>query len=154
MAAFFRPLDEADLQSLCSIEQRCFPTPWSRHQLFESLQHHQGLGIQMAPEHPLLGYAFFITILEEAHLLNLAIDVPWQQQGWGQALLQAVIFHAQQQGASSLLLEVRAHHRAALSLYHGAGFERIGIRKGYYATAEGTREDAWVLRRSLLENPS
>ena len=45
-----------------------------------------------------------------------------------------------------VLLEVRAENTAAQSLYEKAGFERIGIRRGYYRPG-GT--DALVLRLRL-----
>jgi ribosomal protein S18 acetylase RimI-like enzyme len=35
-----------------------------------------------------------------------------------------------------VLLEVRASNRAALGLYAAAGFERRGLRPGYYADGE------------------
>jgi ribosomal-protein-alanine N-acetyltransferase len=45
-----------------------------------------------------------------------------------------------------VLLEVRADNAAAQALYAGAGFERIGVRRGYYRPG-GT--DALVLRLQL-----
>jgi ribosomal-protein-alanine N-acetyltransferase len=43
------------------------------------------------------------------------------------------------------VLEVRASNTAAQRLYAGAGFERRGKRRGYYADGE----DAIVMGRSL-----
>jgi ribosomal-protein-alanine N-acetyltransferase len=47
-----------------------------------------------------------------------------------------------------MLLEVRPSNEAAIRLYQRYGFERIGVRRGYYPT-EGGREDAIVMRISL-----
>jgi [ribosomal protein S18]-alanine N-acetyltransferase len=47
-----------------------------------------------------------------------------------------------------MLLEVRPTNEAALRLYQRYGFERIGVRRGYYP-AHGGREDAIVMRISL-----
>jgi ribosomal-protein-alanine N-acetyltransferase len=47
-------------------------------------------------------------------------------------------------GANHLFLEVGHDNPAALALYAGLGFERVGQRKGYYAG-----RDAWVLKTPL-----
>jgi ribosomal-protein-alanine N-acetyltransferase len=47
-----------------------------------------------------------------------------------------------------LLLEVRPTNEPALRLYQRYGFERIGVRPGYYP-ALGGREDAVVMRVPL-----
>ena len=47
-----------------------------------------------------------------------------------------------------MLLEVRPSNAAALRLYERYGFERIGVRRGYYP-AHGGREDAIVMRITL-----
>lgn len=98
-----------------------------------------------------MGYAFCMNVLEEVHLLNLVIDLPWQGQGWGRFLLDNVQHSARQRGAHSLLLEVRASNEAARHLYLTNQFEIIGIRRGYYATDHPQcREDALVMRRELF----
>ncbi len=48
-----------------------------------------------------------------------------------------------------MFLEVAAGNAAAIGLYEGAGFQRVGLRRGYYAKSEGPAEDALVLRRPL-----
>jgi ribosomal-protein-alanine N-acetyltransferase len=47
-----------------------------------------------------------------------------------------------------VFLEVRPSNTAAIRLYQSLGFTQIGMRRGYYQ-AEGGREDAVVLRRTL-----
>jgi ribosomal-protein-alanine N-acetyltransferase len=44
------------------------------------------------------------------------------------------------------LLEVRTDNAAAQAMYARRGFERIGVRRGYY---DAGRVDALVLRRRL-----
>jgi ribosomal-protein-alanine N-acetyltransferase len=51
-------------------------------------------------------------------------------------------------GARTMLLEVRPSNAAAARLYSRYGFERIGVRRGYYP-AHGGREDAIVMRIAL-----
>lgn len=51
-------------------------------------------------------------------------------------------------GAESVLLEVRASNEAALRLYDSLGFQRVGLRRRYYADGE----DA-LLMTLLLRQP-
>ncbi len=39
-------------------------------------------------------------------------------------------------GAEAVLLEVRASNAAALRLYESLGFQRVGLRRRYYADGE------------------
>jgi ribosomal-protein-alanine N-acetyltransferase len=65
----------------------------------------------------------------------------------GRRLLQSAVTHAASLGAQSMFLEVGTDNPAALALYAGLGFVRVGQRKAYYA-ASGA--DAWVMQRKLL----
>ena len=47
-----------------------------------------------------------------------------------------------------VFLEVRPSNTVAIQLYESMGFERIGLRKGYYQ-AVGGREDALVYKLTL-----
>jgi ribosomal-protein-alanine N-acetyltransferase len=77
-------------------------------------------------------------------LLNLSIAAGCQRQGWGSRLLQRVCECARGRRVRLLFLEVRPSNAAALRLYEGHGFERIGLRRDYYP-ASGGREDALIL---------
>ena len=58
-------------------------------------------------------------------------------------LLRALLDEARRAGRGEVLLEVRAENDARRSALRPAGFERIGVRRGYYRPG-GT--DAHVLR--------
>jgi len=87
----------------------------------------------------------------EAEILTLAVVPPARGKGLGRALLQAAIARAQEQGAHAMFLEVGSDNPHALALYAGLGFTKVGMRKGYYASASGGSGggDALVLRLSL-----
>ena len=65
-------------------------------------------------------------------------------RGLGRALLRAAARHAQTLGAANLFLEVGVDNPAALALYAGQGFVRVGQRKAYY---DG--RDALILKAQL-----
>ena len=64
--------------------------------------------------------------------------------GIGRRLLEHLIERAADAGADRLFLEVRPSNAPALHMYREAGFQIIGLRKGYYK-AIGGHEDAAVL---------
>jgi len=82
--------------------------------------------------------------VDEAHVLNLCIDPSSQRLGLGRMLLEHMIMLARAANATIVLLEVRKSNKSAIQLYESQGFQRLGLRKGYYP-ADGGREDALVL---------
>ncbi|MGZ8993730.1 MAG: GNAT family N-acetyltransferase, partial [Burkholderiaceae bacterium] len=51
-------------------------------------------------------------------------------------------------GARTMLLEVRPSNGSAVRMYERYGFQKIGVRRGYYPAQNG-REDALVMRVAL-----
>ncbi len=115
------------------------------------LQNRAGTGtppLQVPPT--LIGIGCLWAILEEAHIIMLAIHPQFQRQGLGQALLLALLKSAHDRQLERATLEVRESNLAAVSLYKKFGFKSAGRRKRYY---EDTGEDALVMWRSGLEKP-
>ena len=98
-----------------------------------------------------IGYAEYYVVLDECHLLALAVHPDFQQQGYGRALLDVVLREAESAGCTQCLLEVRADNAAAVTLYVRAGFELHGRRTGYYpaVTPAGLAQDALLYSRVL-----
>ena len=85
----------------------------------------------------------------EAHLLNITVAPAHQGQGGARRLLQALDTWARSQQARELWLEVRASNTRALALYRRHGYVEVGVRKRYYALADGAREDAILMSLNL-----
>jgi ribosomal-protein-alanine N-acetyltransferase len=96
----------------------------------------------------MLGYAVLMLAVDEAEVLDIAIDAQRQRQGWGRKLLEEMMVLARRHAMRSLVLEVRASNLAAISLYRNSGFVDIGLRRDYYQTENG-REDAILMGREL-----
>lgn len=95
-----------------------------------------------------LGFVIVAGAVDEAHLLNLAVDPAHRRRGLGRYLLGHALALARAMGAHRLLLEVRASNHPAQALYRAEGFRELGLRRGYYPAAAG-REDAVVMVREL-----
>jgi len=142
-----RPMGEADLPAVMAIETAIYAFPWTPGNFRDSLAAGYGCW-NFVGDGELIGYAVLMHAADEAHLLNLSIDANWQRQGYGGLLLQRVCELARGRGARLFFLEVRPSNAAALRLYEGRGFRRIGVRRDYYPAQSG-REDALILGAPL-----
>lgn len=85
----------------------------------------------------------------EAEILTLAVRPAARGKGLGRALLQAALAQASKDGAGVMFLEVGTDNPAALALYAGLGFAKVGQRKGYYDGG-----DALILSLALPQTSS
>ncbi len=139
----------ADAHRLACAEADSTPHAWSSTLYAGSLESEHDTVWLMQEGNVLLGAAVLMQVLDEAHIQNFFIHVSHQGQGLGGQLLRFVQQQARQQGASSLFLEVRASNRIALQLYQRAGFIPYSTRKAYYRHADGSREDAILMKATL-----
>lgn len=141
-----RLLGEADLPAVLDIERRAYSLPWSETQLRQSLTgEHQVWGLE--GDGRLQAYLVSMRVLDELHILNLAVDPALQRRGLASQLFGAVRDAAEGSGARHVFLEVRASNVAAQSLYMKLGFCESGRRRNYYPAIEG-REDALLMGMS------
>lgn len=85
-----------------------------------------------------VGYIGVEKIMDEVHIINMAVHPDYRGRGIGKRLLQHVL-----NDEDVFFLEVRVSNESAKSIYEHFGFKVISLRKGYYADGE----DAYVMRR-------
>ena len=122
--------------------------PWS----LGTLKNNQGeryLNLKIVEGHQIYGFAICQTVLDEATLFNIAIAPQKQGLGLGRQLLNELITQLRQKGILTLWLEVRESNKKAQALYDSLGFNQVDIRKNYYPTADGKRENAVVMAAYL-----
>ncbi len=88
----------------------------------------------------LVGYTLFWHVVDEVHLLNVAVAVSARRQGLGRALMLDLVAYARAHGIVRILLEVRASNAPALALYESMGFTRFNVRPRYYSDGEDAIE--------------
>lgn len=174
------PMTLADIEQVMEIEKVAFPTPWSARAYrfevsenehstmlvvrpaavpngpFERLVHrtlrhqHVTRRLKLARPGPVLGYAGFWLLVDEAHICTIAVHPQWRGRGLGELLLLALIERGIELGADSATLEVRVSNQVAQELYAKYGFEIVSRRKGYYSD---NNEDAYIMTTPPLETP-
>jgi [ribosomal protein S18]-alanine N-acetyltransferase len=143
----FRPLVEADLETVMAIESDLYEHPWTPGNFRDSLAAGYSCWA-MVGQSGLVGYAVLMLGAGEAHLLNLSVARSAQRQRHGTRLLRHLMGVTRRYGASRLYLEVRPSNLAGRALYGRHGFVEVGTRRGYYPARNG-REDAIVLSLEL-----
>lgn len=147
-AGFFAPMTERDLDWVVESEAELHAFPWTRGNFIDSLAAGYGAWVLHDAAQP-VAYAVMLTVLDEAHLLNISVARSAQRAGVGGRLLRRLFDEARDRGASQIFLEVRPSNEPAIALYCRHGFEPIGRRKSYYPAKNGGREDAIVMRREV-----
>ena len=151
--ARFVPLTAARLDAVLATEQRVYSHPWTRGNFSDTLAAgHLAqclLGSAGEGDDELLGYFVAMPGYREVHLLNITVAPAHQRQGWALVMLDALVLWARRQQAEWLWLEVRASNVRAQQVYLRRGFNRVGLRKGYYPAPHAAREDAVVMSLRL-----
>ncbi len=147
----FDPMQLSDLDEVMEIEQAVYSHPWGRVSFIATLKNNDNAWVLRAGSGEMLGYTVQMAVVDEAHLLTLAVKASAQHQGLGKLLLGFAVQQARLMHMKSMLLEVRVSNQHALSLYQSFGFELIARRKNYYQSGQ-QREDALILRYDLQDN--
>ncbi len=145
----YEPMAERDLDEVLALEESVYPHPWSRGNFVDSLASGYQAWVLRDQDGYLLGYFLLMAIVDEAHLLNVAVSAEIQGQGLGRFLLNQAAACSRGLGMASVLLEVRPSNTRALEIYQRYGFSQIGRRKAYYPAANQQREDAIVMRLDI-----
>ncbi|WP_440117273.1 ribosomal protein S18-alanine N-acetyltransferase [Paenibacillus sp. QZ-Y1] len=148
-AAFqFRLMTLDDIPDVMDIEHEAFTLPWTEEAFHNELTHnHFAKYMVMELDGRAIGYAGMWTIMDEAHITNIAVREAYRGRKLGEKLLDELMKTAAYLGMERMTLEVRVSNRIAQSLYQKKGFESAGLRKGYYSD---NGEDAMIMWANLL----
>jgi len=139
----FRAMRLTDVPNIVAIEQEAFPTPWTAEAFMNELSHnHFARYTVMEDGTGIIGYGGMWTIIDEAHVTNIALRRDRRGRGLGELLLRRMMDQAAEYGMHRMTLEVRVSNERAQRLYERLGFEPAGIRPGYYSD---NNEDALIM---------
>jgi ribosomal-protein-alanine N-acetyltransferase len=126
-----------ELARIHGIAASSFEAPWSEAAFAEEFGV-PGAALWVARDGSgaLRGYLAARRVLDEVHVLSLAVEPAFRRRGAASALLLAVLGAERAQGARLAGLEVRAGNAAALAFYSRHGFRQVGRRRRYYPGGE------------------
>ncbi len=113
----------------------------------------RGLGFSPScpPGEYLVGMAGIWMMVDEAHIVTIAVRRSHRHQGLGEWLLISIIELSTRLRAKYVTLEVRESNRTAQALYEKYGFTKAGTRRKYYSD---NGEDALIMTTCELDSPS
>ena len=142
-----RKMNLGDVSAIAELEKLCFSDPWSENSIASEVENPLSYWLVAEVDGVVAGYVGSQTVLDASDMMNLAVSPGYRRQGIGQALVNALTDHLQQNKVIALLLEVRVSNAPAIALYESLGFEQVGRRPKYY---HNPREDALILRKELV----
>ncbi|WP_160032313.1 ribosomal protein S18-alanine N-acetyltransferase [Paenibacillus sp. An7] len=143
----FRMMTMQDIPDVLIIEQDCFTLPWTESAFVNELTHnHFAKYMIMELDGKPIGYAGMWTIIDEAHITNIAVLEAYRGRKLGEKLLTELMKTAAYLGMTRMTLEVRVSNTVAQGLYEKKGFRPSGLRKGYYSD---NNEDAMIMWADL-----
>ena len=144
VAVEIRVLELSDLNAIEVIEQKAYPTPWSRSMFASELAKPTSICLGAFEGQDLVGYVINSRYVDAWHVINVAVDPEHQRRGVATALLERLFEVTRDDERRGYTLEVRVSNEDAIGLYEKLGFESRGIRRGYYTD---NREDALIMWR-------
>ena len=129
---------------VAQLEATCFGDPWSLRSINSELTNPLSLWLVALENDRVIGYVGSQAVMDEADMMNLAVDEGSRRCGVGEALVKALVDELAATGVTSLSLEVRVSNEGAIRLYEKNGFIQVGRRPNYY---RNPREDAFILRK-------
>jgi [ribosomal protein S18]-alanine N-acetyltransferase len=139
-----RPLQLRDLSAIEEIERASYPTPWSRSMFAGELAKPSSICLGAFEGERLVGYLIVSRYVDAWHVMNIAVATDCRRRGVASELLGALFERTRADGRRGYTLEVRVSNAGAIMLYERLGFERRGLRRGYYTD---NREDALIMWR-------
>ena len=139
-----RKANLSDLSLIHQIEKRVFSDSWTKELIKQELiKSSNALIIISEINGKVMGYFFSHIFKDEVHILNIAIDIPFQHQGLGKQLLDKIMKKYLKE--ADVFLEVKRTNFPAINLYLSFGFKEIDIRRGYYIDGQ----DAVIMSRKV-----
>lgn len=136
----------ADVPTILEIERASFTTPWSETSFFNELKKPRSFLKVAKKGGRIVGYICGGWIIDEGHVLDIAVHPEYRRMGIASALVSLSIERLKEEGCRFVFLEVRASNDHAKKMYEKFGFEVLGTRKNYYVSPV---EDAVIMLLKL-----
>ena len=132
------------VQQVAQLEKICFADPWSEMSIAHELESIWSFWLVAMDGDQLVGYVGSQSSIDEADIMNVAVNPGWRRQGVAESLINGLVAQLKDRGIHALMLEVRVTNEPAIALYEKLGFVEVGRRKNYY---RNPKEDALILRK-------
>ncbi|HXH23576.1 MAG TPA: ribosomal protein S18-alanine N-acetyltransferase [Dehalococcoidia bacterium] len=176
-----RPMTLADIPQVVEVEHESFPTTWPqtayRRELSSKIARYIVLVDNANPltrselqgprrsilrmfrrreEEPastdrVVGYVGMWLMVDQAHIVAIAVRERYRGQGLGELLLAQAVQVAIDSNVESVTLEVRRSNAPAQALYEKYRFLKVAVRARYYSD---NHEDAIIMTTPPIQDPA
>ena len=94
----------------------------------------------------IIGFVCFFHVRDEIEIIKICIIKSHQRKNYGSILINEI----KKLNIKKIFLEVSIENVNAINFYLKNGFQKIGVRKGYYANDKSSRIDALRFCAKLL----
>ena len=141
-----RKMTRLDIEPVGEIEAISFGDPWSKksmEDIFTYGDNHYYVAIE---DNRIIGFAGIMKVLDEADLVNIAVNLIYRGKGVGKLLMEEILHQSKELNIAKITLEVRASNFSAIRMYNKFDFVHIATRKDYYVNPI---ENALIMQREL-----
>ncbi|MGL5245215.1 MAG: ribosomal protein S18-alanine N-acetyltransferase [Sarcina sp.] len=142
MSFVIKPMTLECINDVIEISNLSFPISWSKTSFLNEIKNPLAHYLVAKDDEKIIGFIGAWSIIDEAHITNIAVHPNYRRQGVGDLLIGGLFCLSNELNLIALTLEVRASNIPAQNLYKKHGFVEEGIRKKYY---EDNGEDAIIM---------
>ena len=128
---------KSDYKTLVQIERSTFKDPISLNEL-KSFEMNESHVIWKIEKIKIIGFVCFFHVRDEIEIIKICIIKSHQRKNYGSILINEI----KKLNIKKIFLEVSIENVNAINFYLKNGFQKIGVRKGYYANDKSSRIDA------------
>ena len=128
---------KSDYKTLVQIEKSIFKDPISLNEL-KSFEMNESHVIWKIEKIKIIGFVCFFHVRDEIEIIRICIIKSHQRKNYGSILINEI----KKLNIKKIFLEVSIENVNAINFYLKNGFQKIGVRKGYYANDKRSRIDA------------
>ena len=135
---------KSDYKTLIQIEKSIFKHPISINEL-KSFEMNKSHVIWKIEKIKIIGFVYFFHVRDEIEIIKICIIKSHQRKNYGSILINEI----KKLKIKKIFLEVSIENVNAINFYIKNGFQKISVRKGYYANDKSSRIDALRLCAKL-----
>lgn len=129
-----RKIKKEDIDRIIEIELKTLNTTLGKENFILALDNMMSYYYAYLIDDKIVAYISTVFDGEVIEILNICVDVEYQNKGIGFKLINYVLNELRD--ASRAILDVRKSNERAIHLYEKLGFKKIHVRKNYYNNSE------------------
>lgn len=134
-----------DLDAILELDHRVLKTNWHGRLYLQEMELPESYFLVFYLEGQFIGYLLSRIIIDEAEIMQFAIEPKYQNLGFGQILYDKTLELFITSEVKTIYLEVESLNKKAINFYERNDFIKVHERKDYY----GPDKHANVMRKKM-----